>query len=158
MDCEECNAPMTRKSRQNYIEDHWDKSGAVALYGIETDVCPSCGIICPVIPKLGPLADLSRQYPGARQFWYQNDAWMIPEWMKEWKLKTDLQVGDMVVVEGEHWRLEPLKVGEVVGVEVNQYDYDILRIKYDDSPEYMCASAVNHNRCRKMGEENLSDS
>lgn len=29
MDREECNAPMTRKSRQNYIEDHWDKSGAV---------------------------------------------------------------------------------------------------------------------------------
>ena len=78
--------------------------------------------------------------------------------MKEWKLKTDLQVGDMVVVEGEHWRLEPLKVGEVVGVEVNQYGYDILRIKYDDSPEYIGASAVNHNRCRKMGEGNLSDS
>lgn len=125
---------------------NWDRHGAIELCGIETNQCPKCESESPIVPMMSSLVAISRMYPGVRQFWYGEGDWTVSEWQKEWKLKTDLQVGDSVICDFSDGP-EP---AEVVDVETNQYGYDVLRLKsllYGRWPETM---TTNHNRCKKM--------
>lgn len=146
MKCEECLVEMDRKSHWDYRVKHWDKHGAITLRNIEVDVCSQCKTVCPRIYKFKSLMELLRQYPGVRQFRLKDGEWTVPEWLKSWKLKTDLKIGDSVLVEREDGT-EPC---EVVGVESNRFGYDILKLKSLVNGRWPDMFGTNHNRCRKM--------
>lgn len=131
---------------------NWDRHGAIELCGIETNQCPKCESESPIVPMMSSLVAISRMYPGVRQFWYGEGDWTVSEWQKEWKLKTDLQVGDRVMLEdpditgGEEEEI-------VIRIDGNSYGYDVLTLKpVKAGLGVPFQRSRNHNRCRKMGE------